>query len=273
MPRIQKIGGFEKTDGEGFLINERRLELIPPSWAAPVNDAKESYLRALPGKIHSIYLRGSVPLGRAVEGISDVDTFAVAAEETPNEALSWIHSARENLKQKYPFVSNFEFHLLPLAGLLKSYGYLSYRFIIKNLSVCLYGEDLSGRLPRYKPTLSIAWAFHGNIGEVVGNAIKGIESAEDPKRVQTLCTWVMKRILRTGFSIFMEEERLYTRDLYFCYEVFSKHYPPKEGEMAQALEGAIRPTFDKGALTAFLKDFGLWVSDTAREKFKASNRK
>lgn len=273
MTFLRKIGGFHKTDPEGFLINESSLSLVRPPWREAVEEAKNSYLANMAGQIHSIYLRGNIARGLAVDGVSDVDTFAVTFEEVRSEDLSWVYGTKRDLKARHPFVTDFEFHVLPLQAVLKSYGYLSYRFIIKNLSVCLYGEDLALRLPRYKPSLSIAWAFHGNIGELIDKTLKKVQETEEPERIRGLCTRAMKRIVRTGFSMVMEEEKVYTRDLYFCYEVFSKHYPQKESEMRKALEWAIQPPDDKNALLAFLKDFGSWVSGEARERFKALNRK
>jgi hypothetical protein len=75
----------------------------------------------------------------------------------------------------------------------------------------------------------------------------------------------MKRFLRVGFELCAEKERAYTRDLYPCYQVFSKYYPEQERNMYQALDWALNPIDDKQRLTEFIKKFGSWLATRAEE--------
>jgi hypothetical protein len=151
-------------------------------------------------------------------------------------------------------------------------GYFSRRFAIKVLSACFYGEDLVPKIPKFKPKLEIAFYFHGNIEQVVEQAIQRIQSSSQSDQVKVHCTWVMKRLLRTGFGLTIEKAKLFTRDLYPCYEIFSKFYPEKEPQMRQALEWAINPSADKSELLDFLISFGRWLSAEAKRKFSELNR-
>lgn len=267
MPPIAKIGSFLNTDSEGYLLNECRLEFIREPWKQAVEEIRQAHLKHLPEKIHSLYLRGSLPRGKAIEGISDIDTFAVINTRAGNLDFSWIEPLRKELLQKYPFVSDVEFHFILHQKVLRELGYLSYRFIIKNLSLCLEGEDLAPALPRYKPGLNIAFAFHGNIQEVLSQAKEKIQNSVNDEATRRRCQWVMKRILRTGFSMLMGKEKVYTRDLYPCYEVFSKNYPEQEPQMRQALEWAVNPVSDQEKILEFLNTFGDWVAAEARQYF------
>ena len=71
----------------------------------------------------------------------------------------------------------------------------------------------------------------------------------------------MKRILRTAFELVMEKEESFTRDLYPCYELFSKNYPEKEKEMKEVLFLAINNTDDKEKILEILNGIGIWITE------------
>lgn len=267
MATILKKGRFLQTDAEGFLVNEARLENIVPPWKEGVEETKQAYLHHLPGRIHSVYLRGSIPRGEAVQGISDLDTLAVTLPGPEPLDLSWIGPFKSTFLKKYPFVSDVEFQFFPLDSLLNAPSDLTRRFIVKTLSVCLYGEDLSAKIRPFKPDLSVAYAFHGGIQQDVAMALIGFRQVKNPAQIRQGCTWIMKRLLRAGFSLFMTEEKTYTRDLYLCHEVFARHHPERKAEIRQALEWAVNPTEDVAVLSRFLEDFGKWVGRTAQARF------
>jgi len=84
------------------------------------------------------------------------------------------------------------------------------------------------------------------IGEWAYTHSKGLaKDIEDVKTILTegcsterliaICAWMMKRMVRTGFELVMAKEQCFTRDLYPCYEMFSKHYPEKSSDMLAAL--------------------------------------
>ncbi len=71
---------------------------------------------------------------------------------------------------------------------------------------------------------------------------------------------MMRRIIRTGLELVVERSGLFSRDLYPCYEVFSRYYPIQAPQMKQALHYAINPLTDKAQLLAFVYDFGSWLT-------------
>ncbi len=266
MSPVLNIGRFLKTDTDGFLVNECSVEKIGAPWKEAVEEVKQAYLDHLPGKITSLYLRGSIPRGEPIKGKSDLDAFAVTQERIHSAELGWIPQFKGHLQKKYPFVSEVELQFFPYPPLMRSPSFLGLRFTIKILSVCLWGEDLSGQFPQYKPSRRIAFSFHSNLKEEVEQASTGLVRLQDLERVFQVCTWIMKRIVRTGFAILMEKEKRYTRDLYPCYETFAKHYPEKEPEMRKALEWAVDPIADRAVLLDFLESFGKWIVNEAQEK-------
>lgn len=285
MNAILNIGHVLRTDEEGYLVNESGAGRIASPWDRVVEAVRDAYLKNLGERVHSIYIRGSVARGHAIEGISDVDSFAVIRGMHEPPDFSWVPRLNRELKTHSPFCNGVEVVCLPYEELLdqNEEELTSWRMILKTQSVCIYGEDLSDSLPRFKPgpgTFTHAADLRKDI-QKFSDGLRAIRIAKkfpyggrllkrfgiDPEQLpMSGCQWVMKRIVRTGFEIVMEEERAYTRDLYPCYELFSKHYPAKSEQMRRALELTINPSSDPSEILAFLDDFGAWLVGRTEQK-------
>ena len=70
---------------------------------------------------------------------------------------------------------------------------------------------------------------------------------------------VMKTIIRTGFELVMEQQEVYTTDLYLCYQCFSAIYSAQEPQMRRALHYFLNPPDQASELFPFVKRFGIWL--------------
>jgi hypothetical protein len=266
MSTILPIGDFLPLDEEGYLINPCRYELIVPPWLDVVAAIKAAYLKHLAEKAHSLYLRGSVARGAAITGVSDIDTFAVILGERHEIDRSWIAAFQQRMAVQYPFQTGIEIGFVPYHAVCDAHGARGSRFTIKTQTVCLWGEDLAPFIPRYKPGRALAGHAFG-IKEDIRRVTDRLTFVEDTATVKRWCQWIMKRLVRTGFELIMEQEQAYTRDLYPCYVAFSRHYPAQEQQMKHALERAIAPSDDKEELAQFLDVFGAWIITAVTETF------
>lgn len=120
-------------------------------------------------------------------------------------------------------------------------------------TVCIYGEDLAERLPGYKPGPDIA--FQTRYFQKHFDLFLNEYPVEPEDEKLDFLNWMLRRFLRLGMELVMEREQRFTRDLYLCYESFSKHYPEKQEEMYRALELAVNPVVNTETFN-FIKDFG-----------------
>src|SRR5688572_33403162 len=74
--QIQPKGSYFQTDENGFLINPASAGKVQEKWKPLINDIAEAYKTKYGEKLKNVYIRGSVAKGEAVEGVSDIDTFA-----------------------------------------------------------------------------------------------------------------------------------------------------------------------------------------------------
>ena len=256
---IQPIGTFLEKDKDGCLINNTSPEKISEPWKSAIEDVRKTYVQNLGPALHSIYLRGSSARGTAIEGISDIDTFAVCQGPPEKVPTEWAPIYFRQFMEKFPFANGLDLQFIHIDHLFRGVSHFSYRFIIKTLATCIHGDDLAERISKFKPSLKIAFFYHGNLREVLNESLRNLETAEYAEQVRMWSNYALRRIIRLGFAINMERENAYTRDLYPCYQVFSKYYPEKEPEMRRALHLALNLPTEKEEISGFLREFGGWL--------------
>ena len=71
--RILPIGKVLHTDSEGYFVSESSMDNIVQPWDEPVQALVEKFRAELGDEMHSLYIRGSLVRGTAIEGVSDID--------------------------------------------------------------------------------------------------------------------------------------------------------------------------------------------------------
>ena len=154
--------------------------------------------------------------------------------------------------EKFPFVNDIEMHDQTMESLVQ----VPVQFMFKTQCVCIYGEDIVPDLPRFKIDMN-AIAHSRSLKKDIQDTLEGNHS----------CGWIMKRIVRVGLEICMIEEQVYTRDLFPCYQVFSKYYPEWEEKMRESLTIAIEPIHDSEIINGILNTLGIFlIKEVERKK-------
>lgn len=260
MVKIKEFGSFLEIDNKRYLINPTSKKKLVSPWKDAVVKIKREYIKNLGKKnIHSIYVRGSVAKGEAIKGISDIDTFCLINCSKDKLDLSWTKNSEEKILKEIPEATGIEFSFKELKSLKK----VSWKkFTIKVESLCIYGSDISKEIKSFKINKSLAKKLSEDLPVLINKTKKKVSKAKN-KRIWS--TWISKRILRQGLILTLEKEKKYSRDLYKCYEIFSKVYPKKEAEMKKTLELALNPTNNFEELINHLDTFGNWmIKETKR---------
>jgi predicted nucleotidyltransferase len=256
MAEILPLGRFYETDGQGCLINESRVSSIQAPWLAAVDDAKERCIRHFSDRLQSLYLRGSVPRGLAVEGVSDIDFVVLLRDDAKaaDDDREWAASAREELKKLHPFASDIEYAVSPAADYL---AYAIAKVTIKVRACLLYGDDLAVSLAPVKPDASLARALDYRLRESLEQFT--VEARPMAELEQDAVRWIAKRIVRSGMSLVLARTQRFSPDLYPQYRCFSECYPQHEATMRRALELAINADFRSPDDDSLLSEFGPWM--------------
>ncbi|GJM32005.1 MAG: hypothetical protein DHS20C18_10060 [Saprospiraceae bacterium] len=250
---VQPIGFFFPQDAIGNVLNPTRQDLIPVHWRPLIEEVLDQYRQRLGEQLHSVWLRGSVARGTAVDGISDLDTFALihGQDVIRWQSANWEREVGDQLAPRFPFVNQIEFQLNSrVADMGHEFPLIS--MIIATQSLCLWGDDIRSQLPVYRPGRQMC-LYYRWIAQDVADFMKKESMSEAD------CRGLMKTFIRAGFELVMERQQRFTLDLFCCCQAFSEHYAYKSAEMCQALAYFITPPVDFYLLRKFVSELGTWL--------------
>jgi hypothetical protein len=249
---IQPIGRSQPVDSQGFIVNTCSADLIKEPWSRLVSDFLAQCQDELGASLHSLQLRGSVPRGLAVEGLSDLDVFCITDGRLP-QASVWIDRMARRLQALHPFCRGLDLSVWPLCDLVGLPSGHPARFLLKTQGLCIWGPDATADwAPIPLEHASIAMRALPSALERMRGAIAQNTPADEALMVAR-CRWLAKKVIRAGFELVAPLERAYTRDLYPCWQGFARHHRALTTPMEEVLLLAIRPTARTRSLTKVLE--------------------
>ncbi|MFF9690166.1 nucleotidyltransferase domain-containing protein [Streptomyces sp. NPDC014623] len=249
---------------DGTIRREGATERVHAAFAPVVEAARLRVADAFgPGRLHSVYLYGSVPRGTAIPGVSDLDLLVVlhdrptaadraAAEDTSgalNSAFAVIEGAGLLLSHVHAVLSEAERHDLG--------------FLVACLCTPLLGEDLATRLPPYRPTSLLARETNGDLALALPRWRALAAGAATEEARLRLGRRVSRRLVRSAFTLVMPRWGGWTSDLHRSAELFARYHPGHPERVAQvrtAAATARTPSPDPAVLTMLVEDLGPWLS-------------
>lgn len=251
-----------KIDKNGFVVNEANPKKVQPYYKKILVEISKLYNEKLGDNLISIYIRGSVSVGKAKPRISDIDSVAVTKKELPREELFWIIKASKRLEKKYPKAGFFDLTVVSLEELKNAENYKNLRVYLKTQSFLLSGQDVLSQLPDIIPGKELALQLYGDLLEeleilknIFAGKIKDREYLFQKRPTEFWCIWTTRVLLRAGLGVVMTKRPVYSQDLKTCYAVFTKEYPQYKKEMKQLLIWSIEPISNKKKVFAFLNNF------------------
>lgn len=251
MQIIKPFGKFFPLE-KGYIINPTALDKIPSHWLSALAMVQQSYQEHLGQNLHSLWLRGSLPRGLAVDYIADIDVFALVC--LPNirwQSTDFETDLNQNIQALFPFIKQVECMMSSFEKDFYTYN-PRLSFILQTQSLCLHGIDIRVDLPNFQISSTMMLNKHWLSADIQELLEKRVFTKED-------CKNVMKVVIRSGFELVMEREGQYTPDLYLCYQTFSKYYPEQEHSMRTCLHYFLNPVESSDKFKDFLKAFGNWL--------------
>lgn len=234
------IGRFLKTDSEENIIPDVKASHISAVWKPLVQLVVDSLMSSK--EVKSVYIRGSVPRGLAVEGFSDADFIYLSEEK--NELLE--KKIESDVQEKFPFVREVELLRLSASELNKIFAPQArpyFHMLLKTQSLHLAGQDVTLSMAPFKIGLEmVSHVFHlakefSKLPQWLSEDAKLGKSNETTK-------WFCRRVVRSGLEVTMQKNGKYTRDLYLCYEQFAQNYPQYAELMYKVLVNSLNGNHD-----------------------------
>jgi hypothetical protein len=254
-------GRDEGVDADGFIVSGADIELIPPLHRPLLESCVSSLLAGVEGLV-AVYLYGSVATGRASSPDSDVDLFVVTDDNDAAATTASIKVAAANLTAQFGhLVREVGIAHITIAALFADdIDALGSRCFIKHYCVALHGEDIASRLPAYRPSATMAWAFNHNIGDAIERARQQLDHAASGDDIQLVCRAAARKVLLAAASLASVITTSWTTDRRRGAAFLADTYREWAIDATTTLEWTTSPTDDRAAVRNFLDGFATWVA-------------
>ncbi|MCG1021483.1 nucleotidyltransferase domain-containing protein [Sutcliffiella horikoshii] len=247
-------------DEKGFIVRDVGVEKIALVYQKCVQETIETLHLQLPNLLHSVYVYGSVARGDAEKGKSDLDILAIFKRDLHNNENQRVKKLGESLSRKYhSLVREVGIAKTTLDYCMDPNNYYEQAFL-RELCVCVDGEDLRERFGPYKLTEDIAISFNGDIAEVSERYLKKLNGASDDEFNATTQGFARK-LIRTFYSMVLARSQIWSTKLGEQAEIFLQYFPEKKDVVQTLQEWTNNAPQDKLNALAILDKESKWAID------------
>lgn len=212
-----------------------------------------------PLSLEGIYVYGSVARGDASPGESDLDLTLVLAEPPSAKMLEHLETLRLSLEQRHPAVTKIDFDIGHRAQVLAPENTNRWNFWLKHHCRCVWGDDLSRRYERFRPSREIALAVNGDFEPVLNGYRERIEQAGTvPERLR-LQREAARKLIRATNTLRAHDEPTWPYTLEEHVALFIQHQPAMRIQIAYFLFEARNPSAERELFIARLQTFVSWM--------------
>ncbi|MFI8348976.1 nucleotidyltransferase [Streptomyces sp. NPDC085596] len=249
-------------DAEGFIAREGSLARVQDAFRPVVAAARDRLAETFGARLHSGYLYGSIPRGTARVGRSDLDLL-VALRTGPTDAdRAAMAALGAALDREFPQIDGVGPLLYSEARLLSEAERHDLGWFLACLCTPLLGDDLAGRLPRYRPTSLLARETNGDLARLLPRWRERIAGAADTEEARRpLVRFMSRHLVRTGFTLVMPRWNGWTSNLDEMAEVFGAYHPRRAAPMRVAARYGREPVGDPAILRGYVDDLGPWLAE------------
>lgn len=247
----RRIGRYLSIDEHGYVIPDVAADLVGAVWEPLVAFMRNALIERK--AVRSVYLRGSIARGLAVENVSDAD-FIYLSEANFDSADAELDRA---VQEKFPFVKGLELSRLDRSTLDKVRAPQRrpyFQMLLKTQCLFLVGDEIAKAIAPFRlgcEMVSHVFSLQGEFSRLPVMLQEGRKTGEE----RAMHQWFSRRIVRSGFEITMDRTNRFTRDLYLCYEQFARLYPGRADQMFRVLVNCLNggeSALSYGELVAFL---------------------
>ena len=254
MDRLHPSG----IDADGYILTLPNIE-TQPQFQDLLADVCMTLTQSNP-LLDGIYLYGSVARGDAVPAVSDLDLTLVLQNPPASQDLEILESKRRTLESRHPEVTKIDFDIGSRAEVLAGDNRLSWGYWLKHHCRCIWGNDLSTRFDRFKPSRDIAIAVNGDFESVLARYADLIEQAATPTQSLRLQREASRKLIRSTQVLRSEQDLMWPQTLVEHVEVFVQHFPSKSMQICFFLSQTRSPDAEPKEFTTQLRSFLIWMA-------------
>jgi len=245
-------------DPNGFIVSDVSKDKINNVYVPCIRQSVDSLKNLFPKQLHSVYVYGSVARGEAIALKSDLDLIALFDGKLSAVNIAELKNLARELSQKYRFmvrdvgiaVAYYDYTVDPS-------NYYENAFL-KELCICVYGEDLGERFGPYKLTSEIAIRFNGDICESLNRTLNKFKTASN-EEIKIISQGFARKLIRTFYSMVMVRSQIWTTRLHEQSEVFIHHFPEKKSIILTLLKWIEEPPMYRETVYELFNREGEWA--------------
>jgi predicted nucleotidyltransferase len=263
-----------KTDKDGFLINEGKIENTPERILVILKEILLFAQNELEANLLSAYIRGSVSVGRFIDNVSDVDFVVITKIKPSQKNIDNFLKYSLDLDKKYNWVRGFDLFVCGEEELLNTPGLNKLRVYLQTQSVLMFGQSIVNNFKNYKPDKELSQELLSQIDKefdflnnIFSSPNQDFQYNNQIRGLDFWCVWMSRTVLRFSLYASLNKHHSYTNDLVDCYHIVSKMYTELDNELKQALDWSQAPIKDQVTLKGYFEK----VSPKIKSIFKVNN--
>jgi uncharacterized protein len=263
---------MDQLDPECYIRPKADLANVQPEYQGLPDAAAGLLAEEFGSRLHSAYLYGSVVRGNAVPGRSDIDVIAVLLAAPTDEDRRRADRVERVLVERFPVLFSAGVGLTHLQEIRSPAQRYSGQVFLRELAVCIYGEDLRPSLPRTKPSAAVAAGFHDDTHAVFARTRETLSTSTDPEVLRRVSRMAARRMVQVAFAVVMAREGIWATVLEEQAAAVGTAFPQWAEAARRAADQGRRPVADAGVVQELLDSFGRWAEDELdRAVSEASN--
>ena len=248
-------------DPEGYIRAEADLANVQPEYQGVADAAASLLAHQFGSRLHSAYLYGSIVRGNAVPGRSDVDLAAVLLAPPTEEDRHRARRVEQALAERFAVLTSAGVSLTHLREVRSPAQRYGWQVFLRELSVCIGGQDLRPALPPTKPSAALAAGLHTDVHAVFAGAREALRSSTDPEVIRSVCRMASRRMVQVAFAVAMARKGVWATVLEEQAAAVGTVFPQWTEAARRSAEQGRRPVAEAGVVLGLLDTFGRWAED------------
>ncbi|CAH1203036.1 nucleotidyltransferase domain-containing protein [Paenibacillus sp. JJ-223] len=170
----------------------------------------DQILTEFKGKIHSIYMCGSIPKGTAKPFKSDAD-FTIVCVNPKDIDYERLTNIKDRLLKEYPIVTKIDTIICSIDDVLSKPN--EWGFWVKIICVCMYGDDIGEKVPPIIISPEFILDLNTETTEEVGRVRRSLSTASDHTMKTRYIKGYSKRLIRALYSLVLVDTGVWQDDI------------------------------------------------------------
>ena len=170
----------------------------------------ENILTEFKGKIHSIYMCGSIPKGTAKPFKSDAD-FTIVCVNPKDIDYERLSNIKDGFLEEYPIVTKIDTIICSIDDVLSKPN--EWGFWVKIICVCMHGHDIGEKVPPISISPEFILDLNTETKEEVDRVRRSLSTASDHTMKTRYIKGYSKRLIRALYSLVLTDTGVWQDDI------------------------------------------------------------